>query len=503
MAITVMNSGGGKYLPVTGGTLEGNLRVEPDTSKILSAFITTTYGESNEATLIADSSRAALRMYGGEAGMVNLDAKDGTSSLEITSDRSIIQLKGKTSNGSTSVLNIRNTGDTRRVYGLTAPTIGSDAANKDYVDGAVFDTEITIPAGRMLGDVNGDGFIDDKDSTLINLSTHQSDAVTDPLAQQCCDINQDGIVNMIDATLARNVGQGNRKYGKQPDLLGVWTVNPNYETEEAQYYTDIGVKGLKGIDESITVYIDNAEDYKIMVRGDIPVEDTVRIYAKRCPIAPIKCLVRVFRSAFNEAVPFQFVYIGKLEDISNDFVVNVTKVEDDYYETDYSSQTIKKMVEQGKNPVLYYDGYKYFLTGIAGTIATFSRIYTSSGARAMIADQFCIQNTIVDYTGFEVIARMDDIKKYFPQKYTSVPVPADSWITSTTYSEYPYQADIEFIGAESSGYAVMRLSDSEIVSGNILSICRPLTDKVRIYAKEKPNKDITISAIVYFGCDLY
>lgn len=122
-------------LPKAGGTMTGNLRIEPDTSETLSAFITATYGDNNEATIVVDDSRAALQMYGGEAGNVTLDAKDGTSALTISSDKSIIQLKGKVSAaGSVSTLNIRNTGNTRRIYGLTEPEINSDATNKDYVD---------------------------------------------------------------------------------------------------------------------------------------------------------------------------------------------------------------------------------------------------------------------------------------------------------------------------------------------------------------------------------
>lgn len=104
---------------------------------------------------------------------------------------------------------------------------------------------VTIPAGRMLGDVNYDGNVDMIDAALIRDHIAQAACVTDENAISCLDANNDGSLNVNDIAHARNVVRNILRYGTQPDLSGEWVANPNDsgESEYYQFYKDIAISG--------------------------------------------------------------------------------------------------------------------------------------------------------------------------------------------------------------------------------------------------------------------
>ena len=142
---------------------------------------------------------------------------------------------------------------------------------------------LTIPAGRMKGDVDGDGKFTDVDKRLIG--THEYVPLTDETQLICADISGDGKINITDEYIVYEISIGTRKVGQFcTDITGNWAVNPNYATEEAQFYTDIHVPRL-----------DSLSDVLIIVEGDytftIPAYETLRVWAKLCPIADVNIKV--------------------------------------------------------------------------------------------------------------------------------------------------------------------------------------------------------------------
>lgn len=103
----------------------------------------------------------------------------------------------------------------------------------------------TIPAGRMSGDVDGDGLITDADINLIQKGSVNGIELS-ALQEECADIDQDSEITASDTLLAQQIRGGNLKMGGTlRDVLGVWTNNPNYATEDGQFYTDISVPVVK------------------------------------------------------------------------------------------------------------------------------------------------------------------------------------------------------------------------------------------------------------------
>ena len=158
---------------------------------------------------------------------------------------------------------------------------------------------ITIPAGRMKGDIDGDGYITLADIYLID--GHMNGVpLTDEIQLLCADISGDGEITSRDKALVNAIEKGTKKVGSlSADITGNWLVNPNYETEEAQFYTDIPVDGMTASSSAI-VTIKGTFDSGFFTKAEC-IDGAVRIYAKLCPIESIKAIV-VFGAGDSSAV---------------------------------------------------------------------------------------------------------------------------------------------------------------------------------------------------------
>lgn len=142
----------------------------------------------------------------------------------------------------------------------------------------------TIPAGRMKGDVNGDGKITSEDATLVlEVSTGSSEFTE--IQIECADVDGDGMVSSVDSLLVGQMANGRVPIGRYSrDVLGNWSVNPDYATDEAQFYIDISVSGLtSNSDIALAVYGDEMDR---IVRVET-MSDAFRVYAKLLPINSI------------------------------------------------------------------------------------------------------------------------------------------------------------------------------------------------------------------------
>lgn len=141
-----------------------------------------------------------------------------------------------------------------------------------------------IPAGRVVGDVDGDGYITNNDANLI-LSYTSGNETLDETQLACADANGDGTVNSMDNLTVQQITSGSVKLGEiSRDITGVWTVNPNYATEDGQFYVDVTDP------EASTT-----SDFVILLQGDevkkvtkvVPHDGSFRVYMTVPPIVPM------------------------------------------------------------------------------------------------------------------------------------------------------------------------------------------------------------------------
>ena len=151
-------------------------------------------------------------------------------------------------------------------------------------------TTITIPAGRMRGDVDGDGYVTDSDGLILENHLNNTEPITDETQLLCADANGDGAVNSKDKTKISQAINGIAQLGSLgPEVTGNWANNPNYATEEAQFYTDISITGMTA-QHSASVIVQGSTSQTRFTKAEC-MEGVLRIYATACPIADLKAVV--------------------------------------------------------------------------------------------------------------------------------------------------------------------------------------------------------------------
>lgn len=167
-------------------------------------------------------------------------------------------------------------------------TIGvmPEEEEKSAFNSGIFSTIISksIPEGRVVGDVDGDGYVTNEDANLI-LSYVSGNEVFDETQKECADVNSDGEINSIDNLTIQQIITGSKKLGETSrDITGVWTVNPNYATEDGQFYVDVS-------DEDVSTN----SDFVVVLQGDeakkvtkvVTSDGSFRVYMTIPPIEPM------------------------------------------------------------------------------------------------------------------------------------------------------------------------------------------------------------------------
>lgn len=77
-----------------------------------------------------------------------------------------------------------------------------------------------------------------------------------------------------------------------------------------------------------------------------------------------------------------------------------------------------------------------------------------------------------------------------------VVIAASSWVSDSTYADYPYKADIAITGCTENHYPQVTMGMTEATSGNYAPICNSSAGIVSIWAKTAPTSAITVSTIV-------
>ena len=150
-----------------------------------------------------------------------------------------------------------------------------------------------LPAGRMRGDVDGDGALTSDDSDCIARYHSNWDGYEWVGSEPAADVNADGNIDNRDVTMLRRIISDDfpdYTPGRAgPEITGNWTNNPNYATDTAQFFTDISVSGVTASDTaSITVNgtFDKVERVECL-------DGAVRVYVSLCPIEDVPCTIQI------------------------------------------------------------------------------------------------------------------------------------------------------------------------------------------------------------------
>ena len=79
--------------------------------------------------------------------------------------------------------------------------------------------------------------------------------------------------------------------------------------------------------------------------------------------------------------------------------------------------------------------------------------------------------------------------------FKDVVILSGSFLSDTTFEDYPYKSDITLIGVTESDYANVIFSLSDVQSKNYAPVCITGENIVSIYAKEVPESDVLIPLI--------
>lgn len=145
---------------------------------------------------------------------------------------------------------------------------------------------ITVPAGRLSGDVDGDGVFTANDAIkILEYYIGLSDTELSEYEKLIYDTDGNGSILPGDATQVSQMASGNFKYGAiSRDVNQKYSIYEGYAEEAVQYYIDVAVPGLNA-QSDVVVYDESQSgiiiDAKYQSDGIIrlffvlpPVEDT-------------------------------------------------------------------------------------------------------------------------------------------------------------------------------------------------------------------------------------
>lgn len=186
---------------------------------------------------------------------------------------------------------------------ITSSSIGAASSSHNHDDRYSTAISITIPKGRMLGDVDGDGEITGKD--LTQMADHNSGAITlTGVDFWCADINGDGSITTVDINIANFYILGrpgplsntplftdyynNWTYVKVDALSGYWT-------------TEIATSGIT-TQNDIIINIFDLFSLGQFYKADI-LTNKIKLYATRPPIEDLKALITIRPGSGRVSIP--------------------------------------------------------------------------------------------------------------------------------------------------------------------------------------------------------
>ena len=213
---------------------------------------------------------------------------------------------------------------------LTSPTSNfGDATVEDVAEGKTFTSTaglkvtgtaksgnsssaitatITLPVGRMRGDIDGDGEITDTDVQMIRACIEDPENVTlDENQLLAADLNGDGEVSVSDLSWLRGIVLGSRWIATAgAEITGNWINNPDapigivtkgtIPVNQWQFYTDISVSGAVA---GSAITFSCSDSFSSKIEKIACLEDgKVRVYVTLCPISEVSCTLTITEGGY-------------------------------------------------------------------------------------------------------------------------------------------------------------------------------------------------------------
>ena len=239
--------------------------------------------EAANSESAAKASETNAEVYAGNAASSATKAASSESAAK-TSETSASASAATATSKATEAANSATAAENAK----TAAEAAQAAAEQAKGEADVTCVAITIPAGRMKGDIDGDGKITQADYDLAYKHVSKAALITDETQLACADIDGNGKIVMKDASMISELADGANVGSRSSDILNNWTVNPNYETEEAQFYTEITVDGITATSSAI-ITVKGVFENGFFTKAEC-IDGGIRIFAKLCPITEVTAL---------------------------------------------------------------------------------------------------------------------------------------------------------------------------------------------------------------------
>lgn len=98
------------------------------------------------------------------------------------------------------------------------------------------------------------------------------------------------------------------------------------------------------------------------------------------------------------------------------------------------------------------------------------------------------------------MARADLLNMNNFKLFTSITIPSSAWVASTTFADYPYQADITLEGiTQNWGIDIVFNPIHADLIGGAFTQPQDANGTTRIYAKKNPAQDVMVVAALCFN----
>lgn len=165
--------------------------------------------------------------------------------------------------------------------------VGAVIEKQESWDSKVSAVSITIPKGRVKGDLDGDGKWTEKDAN-INQKIIVGNIKPTDIEKWCSDVNGDGITTATDTTEIRNLTYGEFNY---PDVMADYYENWTFDAASTNWSADIAISNVNsGTDLILNVF--DADVYANLVKGEIT-NTGVTVYMKMPPVSDVVCVGEV------------------------------------------------------------------------------------------------------------------------------------------------------------------------------------------------------------------
>jgi hypothetical protein len=179
-------------------------------------------------------------------------------------------------------------------------------------------TTLTIPAGRMPGDADGNGKFTQNDVTVCNTYFGQRTNGESSVEMLACDVNGDTYINSSDFSWIYSLISDPYTTSStiSRDLLGVWGTKYDLEvtTTDWTYYTDIAVSGMTEGDD-IPIVLEGFDDIGLLPTAERGA-GYIRVFSKLLPATERTAYYSttlLTASELTPALPVKGQWYGKLD----------------------------------------------------------------------------------------------------------------------------------------------------------------------------------------------